>query len=209
MNEVTEANASIAVGARRRVSIRPIEPSDAAALCGFYAELSPESRRRRFLGMSRGITPEQAQGFVAGQGVGAVLHEAGPADGAIVGHACMPLVEPGVAEVAFAVADRYQGRGIGRALLAAVITVARRLGVHRLVASMYGDNAAIHRLLLGTGRPYRWLPPEGGVDGLEIDLHTDPIGIVPGVPKGTSGVRQRPTQRGRSARSGRHGLAVR
>lgn len=209
MNELAEADVRITVGAGRRIRIRSIELSDADALCGFYAGLSAESRRRRFLGLSRGITTEWAQGFVAGQGIVAVLDEVGPDDGAIVGHACMPLVGPGVAEVAFAVADRYQGRGVGRALLAAVITVAVSLGVHRLVASMYGDNAAIHRLLLGTRRPYRWLPSEGGVDGLEIDLGAGPSGIVPGVPKGTSVVRQRPAQTGRSARAARGVLPVR
>jgi hypothetical protein len=47
------------------------------------------------------------------------------------------------------------------------------------------------------------------VDGLEIDLHTDPIGTVPGVPKGTSNLRERPAQTGRSARSGRAALVVR
>ncbi|MEO7118306.1 MAG: hypothetical protein ABIZ34_04970, partial [Candidatus Limnocylindrales bacterium] len=32
------------------VRIRPIGPDDATALCAFYAGLSAESRRRRFLG---------------------------------------------------------------------------------------------------------------------------------------------------------------
>ena len=38
------------IGPDQWVSIRPIEREDASALSDFYARLSPESRRRRFLG---------------------------------------------------------------------------------------------------------------------------------------------------------------
>jgi GNAT superfamily N-acetyltransferase len=40
----------VCLGDHRWVSIRPIERSDAAGLSAFYSRLSPESRRRRFLG---------------------------------------------------------------------------------------------------------------------------------------------------------------
>ena len=193
----------------RSVSIRVIEPTDADPLRAFYAALSPESRRRRFLGASSGISKQQAERFAKELGVVAVLHEQGPDDGALVGHACLPLIEPGVAEAAVAVADAYQGAGIGRALLAAAVTEARESGIRRLVASMFADNAAIHRLLLGPGLPYRRLSAGGGVDALEIEVAAAPEGSVVGRPKGTPEVGPWVPQTGRTAPSGRSHQPVR
>ena len=198
-----------AIAPRRSTSIRLIEPSDAEALRAFYDELSPESRRCRFLGASRGITPAQAERFATELGVVAVLHERGPRDGALIGHACMPLVEPGVAEIAVAVADARQGLGNGRRLLDAAIVAARHSGVERLTASMFVDNPAIHRLLLGTSLPHRRTSVGGGVDGIEIDLGDGLDGPAAGVPKGLSSKRERPVETGRSARSSGALAAVR
>jgi GNAT superfamily N-acetyltransferase len=200
---------AIRVGTNRSISIRAIEPADAAPLRAFYGVLSAESRRRRFLGGSSGITVQQAEKFAGELGVVAVLHEQGPDDGAVVGHACLPLIEPTVAEAAFAIADAYQGAGVGRALLAAAIRAARASGIRRLTASMFVGNAAIHRLLLGTGLPYRQIAGSCGVDGIEIELDEGREGLPIGRPKGTSPVRKRPPQRGRSAHSPRSVAAVR
>ncbi len=191
------------------VSIRLIEPSDAGPLRAFYAGLSAESRRTRFLGGSAGISAAEAERFAAELGVGAVLHEHGPRDGELVGHACLPLVEPGVGEIAFAVADEFQGHGIGRRLLQAAIRTARDHGIVRLAASMFVGNPAIHRLLLGTGLPHRRVSAAGGVDGIEIELVDGLNGPVATVTKGTSRKRERPAQRGRSARSSGNVPAVR
>ncbi len=189
----------IGISAGRSVLLRAIEPGDADALRAFYADLSPESRRRRFLGMARGLTGHQARCFAKEHGMVAVLCEPGPHDGAIVGHACMPLLAAGVAEVAFAVADRYQGRGVGRALLRGVIVAARRLGIRRLVASMFADNAAIHRLLLGAGLPHHRLSAGAGVDALEIEVAIAPDGSNVGMPNGMANVGPWVPQSGRTA----------
>ena len=191
------------------ISIRLIEPSDAEPLRAFYAALSAESRRTRFLGSCAGLSALEARRFAGELGVVAVLHERGPRDGELIGHACLPLVEPGLAEIAFAVADEFQGRGIGRRLLGAAISVARDHGIVRLAASMFVGNPAIHRLLLGTGLPYRRVSASGGVDGIVIELNGGLNGPVGAVTKGTSQKRQRPAQRGRSARSSGNVPAVR
>ena len=183
----------------RSVSIRRIEPTDAEPLRAFYAGLSPESRRRRFLGPSPGLSLADAERFAHGLGVVAVLSERGPRDGELIGHACLPLVELGLAEIAFAVGDEFQGQGIGRLLLDAAIAAAREAGVTRVVASMFVDNPAIHRLLLGTGLPHRRMSAAGGVDAIEIELGAGLKDPIERMPKDTSAQRLRPAQRGRSA----------
>ena len=78
---------------------------------------------------------------------------AGRGAGRIVGHVCIEPDEPASAEVAVAVADELQGRGIGRALVEAAVEWARRDGFATLTATMLADNPAIQRLLTGLGLP--------------------------------------------------------
>ncbi len=62
------------------------------------------------------------------------------------------LVRDGTrAEVAFAVADIYQGRGIGSTLGRKLTADARSAGVKELVATVCGDNARIVSLLKRLG----------------------------------------------------------
>jgi len=139
------------IGADRWVSIRPIERTDAPGLSEFYAGLSPESRRRRFLGSGRRSGAELARAFTQrdGEGFVAILGERGPNDGAIVGHATLQPDGTGGAEVAFAVADELQGRGVGRRLMGAIVAEARSAGLRRLNATLFADNAAMRQLLRG------------------------------------------------------------
>ena len=131
------------------VSIRPIERTDASGLSDFYDRLSPESRRRRFLGCVRRSGAELAAAFTRhdGQGFVAILAERGPNDGAVVGHATLQPDGTGGAEVAFAVADDLQGRGIGHRLMEAVVAGARSTGLRRLNATLFADNGAMRLLL--------------------------------------------------------------
>ena len=140
------------IDGNRWVSIRPIEGSDAHGLTDFYARLSPESKRRRFLGygdldgaLARAFTEREGQGFVA------ILDEPGPNDGQVVAHASVQRDGLGGAEIAFAVADELQGHGIGSALVESVVQHARQLGLRRLSATMFADNTPMRRLLRGAG----------------------------------------------------------
>ena len=138
---------SVRLAPARRV---PIDAFDRPALSAFYAALSPESTWRRFLG-SRSLTDAELDGMAAGEGVVGVLRERGPEDGAIVGHAQICPDGAGSAEVAFAVRDDLQRRGIGRALGAGVIELARRNGWERLTATTSTENVAMRHLLLDAG----------------------------------------------------------
>lgn len=159
---------------RQFVRIRAIRPTDAPELERFYAALSPESQRTRFFSLGSGLSHAQSvsfcttdhdhrEGFVAVAG-------RGPGPERIVGHVCL---EPGgtdTAEVAIAVADDFQRRGIGRRLLVAGLAWARRERIARFTATMLAGNTAIHRLLVGLGLPYRLRWAGAGVAEIEIEL---------------------------------------
>lgn len=54
--------------------------------------------------------------------------------------------EQGIAEVAVVVRDDFQGRGVGRALLQRLPTLARRMQVHTVIAAIEVDNLPALRL---------------------------------------------------------------
>lgn len=156
----------------RWVSIRPIERADAAGLSDFYARLSPESRRRRFLGCGMRPDADLVRAFAetAGEGFVGILDERGPNDGAVVAHASVQPDGEDSAEVAFAVADELQGHGIGRALMEAVVQHARQLGLRRLNATLFAENVPMRRLLRNAGCKIRSDAVVLGVEEIALDV---------------------------------------
>lgn len=159
------------IGDGRSISVRPIEGADADGLSDFYAGLSPESVRRRFLG-ARAPAASVLRRFTDtdGGGVVAVLEEVGPNDRAIIGHGLvLPCGEDEV-ELACAVADALQGRGIGTILVRAALDEARRLGARRVTATMLIDNVCMRRLLLGAGWPIGSDRLDAGIEEISLAL---------------------------------------
>ena len=107
----------------------------------FLDGLSPEARWFRFMG--GGISAERAARGLIDRGVG-LIATAG-ADGHVVAHACfVPENTSDRAELAFAVADAWQGRGIGTLMLAHLAQLAEATGAVTLTAFVHPDN---HRML--------------------------------------------------------------
>lgn len=156
----------------RWASIRPIERSDAPALFDFYAALSPESFRRRFLGAGRAAVTTLLPTFVERdeEGLVATLVEPGPDDGTLVGHATVLADGRGGAEIAFAVDDGVQGFGIGRALMADAVALARQRGLREVSASLLADNTPMRRILLGAGCEVSSDTIDAGVEEISLDL---------------------------------------
>ena len=160
------------IDGNRWVSIRPIERADAAGLSDFYARLSPESRRRRFLGCGTRPDADLARVFTEGPGEGfvGILDEPGTNDGALVAHASVQPDGEDSAEIAFAVADELQGQGIGKALLEAVVQHARQVGLRRLNAMLFADNVPMRRLLRNAGCEIHADAVALGVEEIALDL---------------------------------------
>ena len=163
----------VATPVAKPIRVRPIEPGDAAAIRTFYAALSDDSRQRRFLSAGTAVDAADAtffcgpdhshrEGFIA-------VTETVEGE-AIVGHLCLEPAAPHAAEIAVAVADAFQGRGIGRRLAGEAVRWARRHGVDRFEATCAVDNAGILRLFRGLGRPLSFGPLSGGAMELSIDL---------------------------------------
>jgi len=134
----------------RAVIIRPVEPEDKPLLAQAYARLSPDSRRRRFLAAPNRLTEEDLRYLTE---IDHKRHEAmaaiDPETGEMVGVARYVQV-PGdreAAEVAAAVIDDWQGRGVGTQVLVALTDRARENGVRRFTAVVSLDNRPVRATL--------------------------------------------------------------
>ena len=156
--------------------IRHVQPSDQRALLDFYDNLSAESRYERFLGFTRSMGEEAARSFCTpdhmhGEGFVALLKDpmrAGPPR--IVGHLCLQPCGDDQLELAVAVADAYQGRGIGRQLFTSALNWAQAHAVERIFASAFADNGRVLRLLSSAPYPPEVSPADSGVVDVTIPL---------------------------------------
>ncbi|MEI6251647.1 MAG: GNAT family N-acetyltransferase [Mycobacteriaceae bacterium] len=86
--------------------------------------------------------------------------------------------DPAVAEIAFIVADEYQGRGIGGLLMDALTIAARVCGVQRFTARLLAENAPMRTILDRYGA--EWEREEPGVVITAFDVPTvDELRIEP------------------------------
>jgi acetyltransferase len=130
----------------RVVVVRPVARFDAAAEQDFVRALSPASRLRRFHVGLRELPPSllQAMTDVDHRDHVAIIAEALDADDEprLVADAryVREAANPNRAEFALAVADDWQGRGLGRSLLARLARHAARQGVQRLWGDVLINN---------------------------------------------------------------------
>jgi len=61
------------------------------------------------------------------------------------------VIQPGRAEVAFAVVDEYQGQGAGAALMRNLAAIARQAGLNELIAEVLGSNSAMLKVFERSG----------------------------------------------------------
>jgi acyl-CoA synthetase (NDP forming)/RimJ/RimL family protein N-acetyltransferase len=113
-------------------------PVDLDDIKAFYDGLSPESRYFRFHDVGRTDIVARADAEATGVDRLALISRH---DGRVVAVASFDgLREPGVAEVAFAVADDDQGRGIGMRMLEQLAEIAADRGIHRFDAEVMAGN---------------------------------------------------------------------
>ena len=123
--------------------LRAPTPVDFDDIKAFYDGLSPESRYFRFHGFGRTDTVARAAADAPGVDRVALI---GCHQGRVVAVASYEgLREPGVAEIAFAVADEFQRRGIGTRMLEQLAAIAANRGIHRFDAEVMAANG----LMLG------------------------------------------------------------
>jgi acetyltransferase len=138
-----------------RVALRPLRRSDRAALLRVLEQLSLESRLNRFLAPI-GTPSESLLAQLAHVdehdrlGCLVLVEEAGESVPIAVAHS-FRAADSRAAELALAVADDFQRRGVGTLLLRALALVARRHGVDRFTGQLRAENGAMRALLRASG----------------------------------------------------------
>ena len=134
--------------------LRPPGDADRQSLVRFFEELSERSLYLRFHGRptvdERLVEPVLDPDWVdRGALLGSVVEGGEERIVALANY--VRLRDPLSAEVAFAVADAYQGHGIGTRLLEQLAALAASHGVERFIGEVMADNAAMIHVFEGVG----------------------------------------------------------
>jgi len=125
------------------VRIRLARPDDRNELGSFFEGLSVQTRYLRFFAALE-VSPAMLR-ILAGDGGADVVVATG--DGAVVGHGMATYqVSPegaSVMEIGVVVADAWQGRGVGSALVRALIAAARNRGASILTMDVLPGNRKV------------------------------------------------------------------
>src|SRR4026207_480625 len=135
------------------VRIRVMRAADEPGLLALLQSLSEESRWLRFYSSASGsalatearreATLDQTFGLLALSG----------AEERVVGHAFYAVVDERRAEVAFTIANDFQGRGLGTILLGQLADVAARNGIKVFEAEVVAANHAMVHVFRASGFP--------------------------------------------------------
>jgi acetyl coenzyme A synthetase (ADP forming)-like protein len=167
-----EREAEIALADGSTVHVRPVRPEDKPAIREFLDGVSEESIAFRFFGAINldwvanwAVDIDYADRF-------ALVVETG-APRRIIAHAAYIRLGPGDAaqraEVAFLVADAWQGRGISTILLAHLAAVAEQHGIGTFTAEVLPSNHRMIEVFRRSG-----FPPEvrSSAEGIEVEMPT-------------------------------------
>lgn len=128
------------------ITIRPLRNGDVGTVAAVIARLGPQSRAHRFGGPKPRVSERELAllARVDGRRHALVAWIGGDPEPA----ALAELVRDGeAAEIAFAVVDAYQGRGVGSVLANALAADALAAGITEVRATVTGDNPRVVSLL--------------------------------------------------------------
>src|SRR6478609_6596175 len=170
MSAPVAADVHIALRDGSTARVRPVAPADAPALREFLGGLSENSRWLRYFSLGVNLD-KAAQAAAAGdrpEGYGLIVTTG--AEERVVAHAVFELERADRAEVAFAVADEMQGRGLATVLIAHLAQVASARGVTTFTATVLPE----HRKMISVFRE-RGFPVEvhASVDGIALAFPTE------------------------------------
>jgi acetyl coenzyme A synthetase (ADP forming)-like protein len=160
--------ADVALRDGSTVRVRPVRTGDEPAIRAFLERVSPESIAFRFFGVPNlewviawSIDVDYTDRF-------ALVVETGTPR-AIIAHAAYVRMNQASAEVAFLVADAWQGRGIATILLAQLAAVAEQHRISTFIAEVLPANHRMIEVFRESGFPVEM---RSRPDAIEIELPT-------------------------------------
>ena len=129
------------------IELRPVRPADAAALAAFYNGLS-EASKRTFRPIGVTTTAEKCSEMI-GQNAPEVAkkHDIVACDGPnIVGWGFLWDLHAGAPTLGLGVADAYQGRGLGSALMDRLLAFAVQQKIRHVKLTVVQDNEKAWRM---------------------------------------------------------------
>ncbi len=157
--------------------VRPIGPDDKGRLLDAFERSSPESRYRRFFSPTPRLSAAQLRYLTEIDHHGReALQAVDPRTEQGLGVARYVRLpdDPTIAEVAVAVVDEWQGRGLASALLHDLAARAREEGIARFSASVLAVNDPIMKLFRKFGEVHMTSRDQGVVE-LQMDLPEEGI----------------------------------
>src|SRR5262245_6290119 len=138
-----------------RLRVRRTEPDDERRLAAFFGRLGARSLYQRFLTPFPRLPRDWFRELATVDHLTRLVLVAEDASGEEPAVRAVAHLEPGpdaaTREIAIAVEDGWQGRGLGGALLDLLLAEAERLGVRRFTADVLAENRRMLRLLWRLG----------------------------------------------------------
>lgn len=155
------------------LTVRFVEPRDAEALQDYFRSLTTRSRYNRFLGATRELPPSVLEDFIhIGEADRFSVIATMLVDGqeVIVGEARYAF-DDGSIEFGMSIDDRWQGHGIGKALLKNMECRAASFGANRL----FGDTLRSNEAMIGLARKsgYAFMPSPGDWKLVRFEKYID------------------------------------
>jgi GNAT superfamily N-acetyltransferase len=162
------------------ITVRAIRPDDKQRLLRHFHGLSERSIYHRFFGHKRSLNDDDLRrltelDFSKHVGLAATLTSDSEERFIGIGR-YLRSADSNHAEVAFAVLDEYQGRGIGTLLLRHLARIARGRGIRRFSASVMGDNQQMLEVFANSGFQSHDSYDAGAVH-VSLDLDEAPKGV--------------------------------
>jgi RimJ/RimL family protein N-acetyltransferase len=134
--------------------VRPIVPSDGAALVAALEDLAPDSRMRRFLYDKASLSERELARLSNPDGkdhiaFGLAVDLEGEFTPIAVARCFRDPDDEELAEIAVVTADAWQGKGAGAELMRSLSDAAHAVGIRKWFAPMFSDNTSMRRLLDG------------------------------------------------------------
>ncbi len=159
------------------IHVRAIRPDDDERLRVFHRQLSPDAIIFRFFHLLPELPTQDAEHFTHVDYVNRMALLATMESGTeeeILGVVRYDRIGDTAAEVAFVVADTWQGHGIATALLHRLASYARAKGITTFVAITMGSNARMIEVLRNSGFPMTTQYSQGTLE-VHLDITKPPV----------------------------------